>query len=579
MEIVDKENIKVPNSLRISGLSHTSVDEEVVDFLKQYGSIRRLIKIDNQESEFHKQAIIEFESGEAVQALEAILPLDRPSSADPQIIHCVKTLSSVYSTKVGTGITHTFLSELRGIAKLSGKSFGDILREELSRITETIGEQTQGEGVETVHKPATIQQLSENLVIPSPTTIDQPILTQSTMEPYPSPRESKGTPVGTHVHTEPDTAAASSVGGGMHNFNLATDHLSTPEVQRVVVEHIVKSTDIASQLHLPAKLRPFSGKVPCPHYEVDYETWRATVDFYLTDPTVSHSQLVRRIVDSLLPPAANVVKPIGPQATPHAYLDLLASAYATVEDGDELFAKFLNTHQNSGEKPSSYLHRLQSALTAVVKKKAVCVDDADKQLLKQFCRGCWNNTLIATLQLEQKQNNPPTFAELLLLLRVEEDKQAAKASRMKQHLGFTKAKVQANSQAACVNEIADYDLQVPADSVPSDMEQIKKQIANLQAQILALTVPKGEKSAKPKNHKAQKVKSSETQPTPQKQSPVEPSLSRPRPWYCFKCGEDGHIVAKCSNSPNPTLVDAKRKELKEKQQAWDRKNATADTLN
>lgn len=134
----------------------------------------------------------------------------------------------------------------------------------------------------------------------------------------------------------------------MHNFSLSPDHLSTPEVQRVVVEHIVKSTDIASHFYSPAKLRSFSGKVSCPHYEVDYDTWRTSLHFYLTDPTVSHSQLVRRIVDSLLPPAANVVKPLGPQATPHAYLDLLDSAYAAyaVEDGDELFAKFLNTHQN-----------------------------------------------------------------------------------------------------------------------------------------------------------------------------------------------------------------------------------------
>lgn len=86
---------------------------------------------------------------------------------------------------------------------------------------------------------------------------------------------------------------------GMHSFSLTPEHLSTPEVQCVVVWHIVKSTDIASQVHSPPKLRSFSGKVPCPNYEVDYETWRTSVDFYLTDSTVSHSQLVRRIVNSL----------------------------------------------------------------------------------------------------------------------------------------------------------------------------------------------------------------------------------------------------------------------------------------
>ncbi len=98
------------------------------------------------------------------------------------------------------------------------------------------------------------------------------------------------------------------------------------------------------------------------------------------------------------------MKPLDRHATPQDYLSLLDSAYATVEDGDELFAKFLNTHQNSGEKSSTYLHRLQSSLSAVVKRKAVSASDADRQLLKQFCRGCWDNTVIATLQLEQRQN-------------------------------------------------------------------------------------------------------------------------------------------------------------------------------
>lgn len=132
-------------------------------------------------------------------------------------------------------------------------------------------------------------------------------------------------------------------------------------------------------------------------------------------------------------------------------------------------------------------------------------------------------------------------------------------------------------QAACASEIAEYDLQVQGNSVPTTMEQIQKQIASLQAQIAAFTVPRGEKSVKPKKPKAHRVKPSETQSIPRKQSPVQPTPSRPRPWYFFKCGEDGHIIAGCSNPPNPTLVDAKRKELKEKQQAWDKKNISSDT--
>lgn len=46
------------------------------------------------------------------------------------------------------------------------------------------------------------------------------------------------------------------------------------------------------------------------------------------------------------------------------------------------------------------------------------------------------------------------------------------------------------------------------------------------------------------------------------------SMSRtptfPRPWFCFKCGEDGHIVANCTNEPIPALVRRKNAELRDK---------------
>lgn len=148
---------------------------------------------------------------------------------------------------------------------------------------------------------------------------------------------------------------------------------------------------------------------------------------------------------------------------------------------------------------------------------------------------------------------------------------------MKQHLGFTKTKVSSNMHAVCANEIAEYDLQ--DNSLPSSMEQIQKQIASLQAQITAFTVSTKETSVKPKKFQPPRVRPNETQSIPQTQSPVQQTPSRPRPWYCFKCGEDGHIIVYCSNSPNPTLVDTKRKQLKEKQQAWDKKNTSNDTDN
>lgn len=88
-----------------------------------------------------------------------------------------------------------------------------------------------------------------------------------------------------------------------------------------------------------------------------------------------------------MPPASNVVKPLGPTASPSAYIELLNSAFGTVEDGDKLFAKFLNTLQDSGEKPSRYLYRLQTALAKAQKRGGVSASETDRHLLRQFCRG------------------------------------------------------------------------------------------------------------------------------------------------------------------------------------------------
>lgn len=170
----------------------------------------------------------------------------------------------------------------------------------------------------------------------------------------------------------------------------------------------------------------------------------------LFDPVMSDTQAVRKIVESLSPPAANFVKTLGPKATPWAYLALLDSDDATVEDGDELFACFLNTNQNASEKASDFLQRLHTALSSVISREGVAPSDTDKQLLRQFCCGSWDSPLLTSLQLEQHRNEPPSFAELLLLLCMEDDKQASKATRMKQHLGITKTRILSHLQATCL---------------------------------------------------------------------------------------------------------------------------------
>ncbi|KAL7874154.1 hypothetical protein SRHO_G00051240 [Serrasalmus rhombeus] len=292
------------------------------------------------------------------------------------------------------------------------------------------------------------------------------------------------------------------------------------------------------------------------------------VEFYFTNSTVSDKHAVRKIVGSLLPPAANIVKQVGPNATAHDYLSLLDSAYGTVDDGDELFARFLNTNQNSGEKPSEYLQRLQTTLGNVIKRGGIAASGSECQLLKQFCRGCWNNSLITSIQLEQRKDQPPSFPELLLLLRTEEDRQEAKSSRMKQHLGVPRAKTQTNSLMVEEHATGEMDIAATPERVSSHGEhKLQAQMASLKASLKSSSTQFSSKQRK--NLKPKTKVSSEKNPL---------FTKKPRPWYCFKCGEDGHIAPACANEPNPELVEVKRKEFKQKQ-SWYEQNGSNLKLN
>lgn len=550
MDIIKGMSIKVPNSILVHGLTGKDVDEELFEFLKKYGSISRVLPIDSSDPDFKNTTIVEFQFGTAIEALQGDLPCQRPSS-DPSITHSIQVLTPLYSSKMTCELTHTYLTELKGVAKVSGSDYERLLLEELNRIQGS----TKSEAV------ATPEESSSELNEVTPVSPDQ-------SQP---PQINQATPDPVHI-TLPAVAAAAEASTPL----LSPKQITIPEVQRVIVEHIVKSNDMSQTYPSSSKFRPFSGKTPCPNMEVEYDSWRSNVEFYLADPSVSDRQVVRKIIDSLLPPAANIVKHLGPLSTPDNFLALLDSAYGTVDDVDELFAKFLSTNQNAGEKPSAYLHRLQTTLTKVVKGGGVPAADFDRQLLKQFCRGCWDNSLLISLQLEQKKSQPPTFSELLLQLRTEEDKQAAKSSRMKQHLGLSKLKVQSNP----LSVYSDIDMTANTDDKTHTLTQkLQQQIAQLQNQLTSLKASIDEPTTKKSQTKAAQPKKGKLKEAkPERHTTGDESGSkssrRPRPWYCFTCGEDGHIATTCTEEPNPDLVESKRKELKSKQRAWDEHNKT-----
>lgn len=261
------------------------------------------MKVTSSDPDFKDTAIVEFEYGTAIESIQDELPCQRTTS-DPNVVHSIQLLAPLYSAKLTASITESYLYNLKGIAKVSGVDYEKMLLCEVNKLQESAGEKegTAPSEAISVDEPVSLTPGSDLR------QTSETILTTSTSDTI----------------NRPITSTPVSV--------LNSEQLSTSEVQRVIVEHIFKSTDMSQTYPSSAKFRSFSGKTPCPIMEVDYDTWRSHVEFYLADSSVPKRQVLRKIIESLLPPAANIVKQLGPLSSPSDFLSLLDSAFGNIDD-------------------------------------------------------------------------------------------------------------------------------------------------------------------------------------------------------------------------------------------------------
>lgn len=92
------------------------------------------------EAQYKDTVIVEFQSGEPIRFLQGTLPCKRPTS-NPNVTNYIQCLSELYTADKGSSLTHTYLAELRDVAKLSGADFEKVLLEELTRIRESTNPQ------------------------------------------------------------------------------------------------------------------------------------------------------------------------------------------------------------------------------------------------------------------------------------------------------------------------------------------------------------------------------------------------------------------------------------------------------
>ena len=559
MDICNRFEVNGQNSLYVIGIGSDYTDEEINTVFRVNGDISKIVRIPDESGQPEGRALIQYASDRSISRIDPISLGTIPSPKDPAVSWFARTIRDVCQEEMGREIARRYLGELKSCAGSGRAGFLSVLQAELQETQSTS---------HNVHSSVTQPHATENDNAPDNDQNDP-------AEP-------------TYAHSAPASVPVSPV-------HINEDVFNPPQIQKMIVEHVIRNESTTSPSP-QIRMRTFSGRMPRPMGEVDYETWRTQVDLLLNDPSSNDAHKVRRILESLLSPAADVVKPLGISSPPSVYVTQLDSAFGVVEDGEELFAAFLSSNQNNGEKPSAFLNRLHSLLTRTISRGGASAENCNDHLLRQFCRGCWDQSIIIGLQLECKRSNPPTFPEFLLMLRTEEDRRSAKLDRMKKHLGPSKA----NMYAHHVFDMPSYDCEpVPlSNTKQNETSKLEKKVNELTKQLeklskkpqslthdsnpLPVSRPKQSETSDIENKIAELTKQVEQLTQNQRESEgtqkkdclaISSNNMRrpfkvpgmPRPWFCFKCGEDNHIAAHCSNEPNPTLVRKKNAELKEKQ--------------
>lgn len=349
--------------------------------------------------------------------------------------------------------------------------------------------------------------------------------------------------------------------------------MTSPEnIIRAIGELLEKTSKPPSDGQAYRRLRIFSGTVPTPAGEESSENWLEQAKLMVTECECSAKEKRKRVVESLKGPALELVKAVredNPDATAQEYLEALESAFSTSESGEDLYFAFRLLRQEPGEILSDFLRRLERSLTLVIKRGGLTPQRADRARIEQLLRGAVeSDIMMLKLRLRERKDNPPTFLRLLNEIREEEETEAVRrrftvnvreahskdrlkssqVSRDTSKVGVKELRLQLGEQkpsrppeGVCVKgKLEEKSSVLP---LTSEVQALRAQVQQLQEQLSSLKVGPYVSSGK--------------EYTPPNRTSVAtggPQGKSSEGFFCYRCGEDGHIAPKCRSAENHVLV-------------------------
>uniref|UniRef100_A0A3B4DH60 CCHC-type domain-containing protein n=1 Tax=Pygocentrus nattereri TaxID=42514 RepID=A0A3B4DH60_PYGNA len=278
-------------------------------------------------------------------------------------------------------------------------------------------------------------------------------------------------------------------------------------------------------------------------------------------------------MESLKGPALEIVRALRfskPEAKSDEFLDAINRAFGSPESGEDLYFSFCLMQQKSGVK------RLEPFLTRVVQKGGIMAKDMDRVRIEQLFRGAVNaKLLLLQLCLKERRNQPPNFLDLLSEIRAEEEYERSR-HKVRPHVRQVGAQEDVEADS------------VPVQSLKAELKTLKVEMAELAEKprgnadevkplLLSSVHQRCKDSAsevtalkKDVNRMKQKVKNltekdsesvilaaSAKVDTPKYYLGADPKLPSTKDggdFFCYQCGEDGHIATKCTLPENEKKV-------------------------
>ncbi|KAM4836969.1 paraneoplastic antigen Ma2 isoform 1-T2 [Thomomys bottae] len=215
---------------------------------------------------------------------------------------------------------------------------------------------------------------------------------------------------------------------GQEGMSPATVPCISPEL----LAHLVgQAMAHAPQPLLPMryrKLRVFSGSpVPAPEEE-PFEVWLEQATEIVKEWPMAEAEKKRWLMESLRGPALDlmhILQADNAAISVEECLEAFKQVFGSLESRRTSQVRYLKTYQEEGEKVSAYVLRLETLLRRAVEKRAISKSIVDQVRLEQVMAGAsLSGALWCRLRELQEQGPPPSFLQLVKVIREEEEEEA-----------------------------------------------------------------------------------------------------------------------------------------------------------